>query len=379
MTMTHKNLIIRADADTRMGTGHIMRCIALAQAWQDQGGDVTFLCNCESEALRQRIIDEGFNFIPIDKPHPYPYDLNRTLEILGQFKIQNSKFKTWVVIDGYHFTPDYQKAIRENGYKLLVIDDIAHLDHYQADILLNQNIYASSLHYSCDRDTIKLLGCEYVLLRREFLKYKNWKREIPDKAKKILVTMGGSDPDNITLRVIRALNSLKDPALEVKIVAGPSNPNKEILINAMRHVYPVESEGHSTGAPCPMLCVENASNMPGLMAWADMAVSAGGSTCWELAFMGLPSLIIAVADNQAGIAEWLNKACASINLGRHDKVSTDHIAGVLSSFVQSSDKRRNMSQIGMSLVDGMGATRVVKEMQQQENMTGIENAHSIFG
>jgi spore coat polysaccharide biosynthesis predicted glycosyltransferase SpsG len=194
-----QNLIIRADADAHMGTGHIMRCIALAQAWQERGGDVTFLSHCDSEALRKRVIDEGFDFIPIEKPHPDSYDLGHTLKILEQFKIQNSKFKTWFVIDGYHFTPHYQKAIRENGYKLLVIDDMAHLDHYHADILLNQNIHASSLHYSCDRDTVKLMGCEYVLLRKEFLKYKDCKREIPEKAKKILVTMGGADPDNVTL------------------------------------------------------------------------------------------------------------------------------------------------------------------------------------
>ena len=115
-----------------------------------------------------------------------------------------------------------EKAIRKNDYRLIVIDDMAHLDHYHADILLNQNIHASSLRYSCERDTVKLLGCEYVLLRMEFLKYKDWKRDIPYKAKNILVTMGGGDPDNVTLKVIRALNSLYDWDLEVIIVAGPA-------------------------------------------------------------------------------------------------------------------------------------------------------------
>ena len=163
MTITHKNLLIRADADTHIGIGHVMRCIALAQAWQHQGGDVTFLSHCHSDRLRQWIIDEGFELISIEKPHPDTSDLSFTLNKLSTDSL-------WLVLDGYYFTPDYQKAIRENGYKLLVIDDMAHLDHYHADILLNQNIHSSSLPYSCTRDTVKLFNSQYVLLRREFLK-----------------------------------------------------------------------------------------------------------------------------------------------------------------------------------------------------------------
>ena len=78
----NKNLIIRADASAHIGTGHIMRCIALAQAWQDNGGDVTFLSHCESPPIRQRIIDECFDFVPIEKPHPNPSDLKTTLTVL---------------------------------------------------------------------------------------------------------------------------------------------------------------------------------------------------------------------------------------------------------------------------------------------------------
>jgi UDP-2,4-diacetamido-2,4,6-trideoxy-beta-L-altropyranose hydrolase len=344
------HLIIRSDAFTTIGTGHIMRCIALAQAWQDQGGDVTFLSHCDSEALRQRIIDEGFDFIPIEKPHPDPYDLNHTLEILGQFKIQNSKFKTWVIIDGYHFTSEYQKAVRDYGYRLLVVDDMAHREHYHADILLNQNIHASSLHYSCDRDTVKLLGCEYVLLRREFLKYKDWKREIPEKAKKILVTMGGSDPDNVTLKVITAIKRLDDPDLEIKVIVGSSNPHVLDIKNAMLH------------APCSMLCIENVTNMPELMAWADMAVSAGGSTCWEIAFMSLPSLIITVADNQAGIAEGLGKAGAGINLGWRENISAKQCTQTLKVMLIDKNKRSCLSEQEQRLVNGKGKQKIIRAM-----------------
>ena len=351
----NKNLIVRADSSVDIGTGHIMRCIALAQAWQDQGGDVTFLSYCDSKVLRQHIIDEGFDFVPIKNPHPNPCDLRQILTTLKQLKTQNSKLKTWLVVDGYHFTPDYQKAIRENGYKLLVIDDIAHLDHYHADILLNQNIHASSLRYSCDSDTVKLLGSKYVLLRREFLKYKDWKRKIPGKAKKILVTMGGGDPDNVTVKVIRALNSLNDPDLEVKIVAGPANPNIDALNNAL------------LSAQCSMHIVHNVKGMPELMAWADIAVSAGGSTCWEMCLMGLPMILIVTADNQEGSVDGLYKAGAANSLGWFSEVSVLNISRSLNCIFHDHRMREIMSLQENRLIDGNGASRVINVMKDVAN------------
>lgn len=349
LNQMNKNLIIRADASTRIGTGHIMRCIALAQAWKDQGGDVTFLSHCDGANLRKRIEDEGFDFVPIEKPHPDPYDLQ---QILTTFKAQSSKFKTWVVVDGYHFTPDYQKTIRGNGYRLLVIDDTAHLDHYHADILLNQNIHASSLHYSCDRDTVKLLGCEYVLLRREFLKYKDWNRVISDKAKKILVTMGGSDSDNVTLKVFEALNNLDVLDLEVKVVVGPANPN----INTLKKKFRL--------SPFTSHLLSSVSNMSELMAWADIAVSAGGSTCWELAFMGLPFVAVILAENQERIAIGLEKTGVGANAGWHNGLTNRNMVPLLRTTIFDREVCFDMSQNGRRLVDGRGAGRIIEIMEQ---------------
>jgi len=347
-------LLIRADASSEVGIGHIMRCLALAQAWQHRGGDVTFLSYCDSETLRQHIIDEDFDFISIEKPHPEPYDLSSTLKVLSAMSHDLSATSPWLVIDGYHFNPDYQKAIRENGYRLLVIDDMAHLDHYHADILLNQNIHASSLRYSCDRDTVKLLGCEYILLRRGFLKHKDWKREIPQKANKILVTMGGADPDDVTLKVIRALNSLNDQDLEIKIVAGPSNTNIMNLQKELAH------------SPFSFELLTSVKNMPHLMAWADLAISAAGSTCWELAFMGLPAMIITVADNQIGIAEGLQKAGAAVHLGWHDEITPNSIAANLQKILHNNKRMGDISESGQRLVDGKGGGRILRSMLMSE-------------
>jgi len=343
-------LYIRADATPKIGIGHIMRCIAFGQAWKDRGGQVTFLSYCEGDDLHRRIIDEDFDFIPIEKPYPDPDELSSTLKVLSAMSRELSATSPWLVIDGYHFTPDYQKAIKENGCKLLVIDDMAHLDHYYAYILLNQNINAQDYKYSCDENTTQLLGCKYTLLRREFLKYKDWKRDIPEKARKILVTMGGGDPDNVTLKVIKALNSLNDSGIEVKIIAGPANPN----INSL------EKELHNS--PHAFRLLSSASNMPELMAWADIAISAGGSTCWEMAFMGLPSLIITLADNQAGIAEGLAKAGAGIDLGWHEDISIKQCTQALKEILQDKNKRSRLSEQEQKIVNGKSRQKVISAM-----------------
>ena len=352
------SLVVRADSTTQIGIGHIMRCIALAQAWQDNGGDVTFLSYCESVGLRKRIMDEGFDFVPIEKPYPDPNDLKRTLLILSNSTNPTNRTNPtnltptpWLVIDGYHFTSDYQRQVKEAGHRLLVIDDMAHFDHYYADVVLNQNINAETLQYSCEPYTRLLLGTRYVLLRREFLGWKGWKREIPPVARKVLVTLGGGDPDNVTLKVINALKKLKISDLDVRIVVGPSNPHLPDLRNAVRY------------APCPMHCVENASKMPELMAWADIAVSAGGSTCWEMAFMGLPSLIITVANNQHGVGTYLKQAGAGVHLGWFEDLRVESLAEQCNIVIYNRIMRAGFYKAGKKLVSGNGVAEIITIMK----------------
>jgi len=347
------HLYVRADADGKIGTGHIMRCIALAQAWQDQGGKVTFISHCESDALRQRIIDEGFDFIAIDKSHPNPSDLGHTLEILKQLKTQNSKLKTWVILDGYHFTPEYQKSIRDKGYRLMVIDDMNHLPQYHADILLNQNIHAPELTYHCDEDTTMLMGTQYVLLRREFLKYRNFTRQIPVQARNILVTLGGADPDNVTIKVIEALMLLEEPDISVKILVGPANPHQKTLRKAIGIAH-FKTE-----------LLIKPPNMPELMAWADLAISAGGSTCWELAFMGVPSLTVVIAENQRDVAKGLERAEIFKTVGLYKAMNDDILVTRLSALVRDKKQREKKSRLGRQLIDGKGAKNIVHALSEQ--------------
>jgi len=342
-----KHLFVRADASSQIGFGHLMRCIALAQAWQARGGNVTFLSLCKSEGLRQRILNEEFEFVPVERAHPDPADFDTTVSTINDLPSNESG----IILDGYHFDTEYQRKLKETGSSLLVIDDMAHLDHYVADIILNQNISAEDLSYSCEADTKLLLGTSYTLLRNEFLVYKDCKREIPEIARKILITMGGGDTDNVTLSALDALNLVHLEGLEIKVVIGARNPHLDALKKAIRKSR-YAAELH-----------ENVSNMPELMAWADLSVSGAGSTCWELAFMGLPSLIVTLADNQAGIAEGLQNAGTAIHLGWHDKVSSIRVAEALKNVLLDPEKRSKMSERGRRLLDGKGRKRVLRSMR----------------
>lgn len=350
-----KRLIIRADASTQIGAGHIMRCLALAQTWQDDGGQVAFLSRCESEALRQRLAAEGFDLIHLENPNPHPEDLRSILVYLEHAALTaEPSASPWVVLDGYHFGAAYQEALKQAGARLLCIDDYGQADHYCADLVLNQNISANeALYQNHEPYTRLLLGTRYVLLRREFRSWRGWMRTIPEVARKVLVTMGGSDPDNVTLKVIEAIKIIDDPQLEVQIVMGPGNPNLDILECALRSV------------PYPMRLLKDVTNMPALMAWADIAVSAGGSTCWELAFMGLPTITVTSADNQRPIADILSKQGVVINLGWHESVTEGQITETLASALRSRDKRMSMSGAGRALVDGEGADRICMVLEDR--------------
>ena len=337
-------MLIRADSNAKMGTGHIMRCFALAQGWQSKGGKAIFATTCKNEELLARIQNEGFQIAKLKKSYPSSEDWKMMLEILKEER------ETWVVVDGYHFDSAYQLRVKEEAYPLMVVDDTNHLHHYYADILLNQNIDSENFSYSCEQNSRLLLGTQYVLLRREFLACKERNREIPQVACKLMVTLGGSDPNNVTLKIIHSLCKIKLPGLQVKVIAGPSHSQ----ISSLREA--------SSAAPFPIEIVHNAHSMANVMAWADLAISAGGSTCWELAFMGLPFLVIILAENQKAVAEGLEDAGAAVNLGWHDRITPTQLLQSLLSLAEDADARAELSKRSRTLVDGKGNERVLREL-----------------
>ena len=338
-------LIIRADANARIGSGHLMRCLALAQAWKLKGGSVVFVTDCDSEALRGRLKNEGFTVIEIENPFPDELDLKTTLDVLRKHP------QAWCIVDGYNFDSEFHGAIRREN-SLLTIDDTAHLPFYDADAILNQNINAEELNYRT-KDARLFLGTRYALLRNEFLAWQKLNRQNPETARKILITMGGGDSHNQTLKALRAISRLKIRNLDIKAVIGASNPHFEALRN------------EAANSPAEIELIKSAENMAELMAWADACVSAAGSTCWELAFMKLPSVLLILADNQIGLAEGLGKAGFAENAGWFEGVSENDLAEKLEAILISSARRNQMSAMGRRIVDGRGAARIVESLQEK--------------
>jgi UDP-2,4-diacetamido-2,4,6-trideoxy-beta-L-altropyranose hydrolase len=340
-------LLIRADASAATGTGHVMRCLALAQAWHDAGGTSVAIVAEATAAIEERLRTEAIEVARVEAI-PGSIDDARRTAALAQ-----DRQAAWVVIDGYRFDSDYQASLKSRGLRVLLIDDDVHADRYSTDLVLNQNAHATeNLYERRESYTRLLLGPRYAMLRREFDSWRSWPREISSIGRRVLITMGGSDPDNFTLRVLEALPLVAVESLEAVVVVGGSNPRAAILEESVAQL----NQRHA------VRLVKNVSNMPELMAWADVAVSAAGTTCWEMCLLGLPALVVDLAKNQIPVAQRLNELGVARHIGSSRDCSAAKIAKELSRLLESSETRRQMSRRGKELVDGQGASRVCEAM-----------------
>jgi UDP-2,4-diacetamido-2,4,6-trideoxy-beta-L-altropyranose hydrolase len=275
-------LLLRADASHEIGVGHVMRCLALAQAWQDAGGEVALLSATLPASLRERLQCERLRLIALDSAAATLADADETR------RLALAAGATWVVVDGYGFGPDYYEYLRAGGLQVLALDDMAHQERYPVDVLLNQNLSASLNTYAgkIGDATELLLGPHHSLLRREFRAASEKARGPLHTPRRVLVSFGGGDAENFTARILASLVASGRVDLEVVVLAGAANPHVASL--------------HARAATAPFACEVRVSveNVAEVMAWADAAITAGGSTVWELASMALPALIGGCEDNQ---------------------------------------------------------------------------------
>ncbi len=345
--MLDEPLLIRADGSPEIGTGHVMRCLAIAQAWQAEGGSVYFLGEITG-ALESRLRDEGITLHALEST---PGEKNDALEAARKAQTVGA---SWVVVDGYHFDGSYQHRLREEGVRVLFLEDYGHADYYEADLVLNQNIDAEEALYSNrSEDTDLLFGPRYAVLRKEFWPWRESRRTPQPEANRVLVTLGGADPDNCTELVVGAVGRLDREDLRCTVVIGGSNPNESSIAAAAERTD-VSVDLRS-----------NVNDMASLMAEHDIAVSAGGSTCWELAFMGIPNVILVLADNQRGIADGLDEEGTAVNLGWHESVGEEEIAHQVAQLIREDDQRHRMARKAQKLVDGWGTNRVVSRMRDR--------------
>jgi UDP-2,4-diacetamido-2,4,6-trideoxy-beta-L-altropyranose hydrolase len=326
-----------------------MRCLALAQDWSQQSGKTVFAVGSIPEILDNRLKSEGMSITKIASAAGTSEDAAELVATARDLGV------TRVALDGYQFGSKYQQAIKDGGLRTLFIDDYGHAEWYFADLILNQNLYADeSMYNRRNKTTQLLLGTRYALLRREFLSWSAWSRCIPALARRLLVTLGGSDSSNTTSKVIRSLHDLKVPDLEVRILLGPANRHHEAVRQAVGQ------------RPERFQILTAEADMPRMMAWADLAISAAGSTCWELAFMGLPTVTVELAENQRPIAKSLADAGISTAAGWYSDLDAGRLTETIARLVTSAAERGEMSRRGRAIVDGHGARRASQSLMHAD-------------
>lgn len=339
------DVLIRADASSSIGLGHAMRCFALAEALRDAGGRTAgFLMSVPPPAFVGRAEAAGLPVLALRAEPGSSSDASETAQLAGELG------SAWVVIDGYHFGGAYQDALTRGAAKVLALDDHGHADHYAADLVLNQNLGADEALYGRRAErTELLLGSRHALLRREFRLWAEPRPPVPERATSLLVTLGGSDPDNLTGRVLDALSLVPWP-LSVSVLVGAANPHGRELDEAARRCEQAVE------------LVFDARDVPERMARADLAVAAAGGTSWELARIGTPQIAIVLADNQRPAGQALGQHQLAVVLGWHEELSTRNVADAVMKLADDHAARDRLARRGRELIDGRGADRVLARM-----------------
>ena len=325
-----------------------MRCLAMAQAWKKRGGQAVFI-GMMPESCRRRLIQEGFQYYSLPASHPDKSDLKTTLQTIEQNRPSPSAEPCWVVVDGYHLDADFQGGLRKAGFRVLIIDDYGHQPGYVADIILNQNPGAEKITYPNGESRL-LLGTKYVLLRDEFLSGSHSNPGHQRPAQNILVSMGGADPGNATLKILKGLAQANLFEVDVRVLVGPANIHADSL------------EQFRLQTKWPFRINDHVQDMRPLLQWADVAVSAAGSTCLELAYFGIPMALVVLAENQRLVAAALAEKKAALNLGWAQDFSEVTFVEVLTKLIGDGVLRDDLSRNSSELVDGQGRSRVVEAM-----------------
>lgn len=339
--MTASKLLIRTDASLAKGLGHLMRCRALAGEWRARGGTVTFLVTSTPPEFVERVRKDGCEVVI------GPSSATQREELVWLILTLRMEPQGVLVLDGYQFNADYQRAVGSLVKRLICLDDVPDgKRRFECDVLLNQNHGVRAEDYASWvlPKTTLLLGPSYALLSAHVKRHAGSYR-VPAKLRRILVTLGGADPADHTARILRELAGLPD--LEIDVVLGA--------------LYPHADPGSRPVGVTPrhIRVHWGLDGLLDLARQADLAVTAAGSTVWEFACLGLPMIVVGVVDNQAAILRGLRDEQAAIVLGQMEQVRPGAITEMIRTLLAAPPRLQALSQSASRLVDGQGAARVV--------------------
>jgi UDP-2,4-diacetamido-2,4,6-trideoxy-beta-L-altropyranose hydrolase len=344
---------IRTDASVPTGSGHAMRCLALAEGLRARGAEVAFVCRTWAGHPGDRIARAGFRLLPLPGdcdpggPDFSASDARATRAVLTALSPLD-----WLVVDHYGLDCGWEREFRARAQRILAIDDHGDRPH-DCDLLLDQNLPRSSEDHYRRRvppGCRLLLGPAFALLREQFARTVPRARD--GDVRRLLIAFGGTDPGNLSALALAAVAELRRPDLAVDVVAGAGNPHRGALARTI------------AARPDTRLLYE-VDDMAAVMDEADLAIGAAGSSSWERAARGLPALVISVADHQRPIAETLVEAGAVEYAGAASEATAAGIAARLRRLIGAPERLRDMAARARGLTDGHGVERVVDAMGVQ--------------
>ena len=345
--MRQKNLFIRVDSGLDIGLGHVMRCFALAEVIKNMNFNVYFISKEIEGNVIKNVENYGYKVFRIDskaikssKSH-WKMDAVKTTKIIQRFKNE----KNLLLVDNYELSNMWETWLKLVVDKIIVIDDFLNRSH-NCDLFIDQNLHTSKK----ERNKInckKLLGPKYALLRKEFVKSRKIVKERSGKINRILVSFGGSDEKNQTLKVLKAIKKLAEEKINVDVIVGEPNKNKTKIKRICAGMK------NSTYYQQP-------KNMAKIMNKADLAIGAGGIITWERCCLGLPSVVSIVSKNQEDMINAISKKGCLINLGRAERLTSEDYLSAIRNL--NPKKLIRMQKKCMGLVDGKGTIRVAKHI-----------------
>ena len=362
-------VVFRVDASLQIGSGHVMRCLTLADALKALGAQCEFVCREHPGQLFDLIDRRGYSVhaLPLEQTCPLGEEGPIHAPWLGATQKQDVEAckgilqrvqPDWLVVDHYGLDSRWERALKPFCRNIMVIDDLADRPHY-CDLLLDQNLgrrvsdYLELVPAGCS----VLAGPQYALLRPEFAALREYslKRRKEPQLRNILITMGGVDQRNATSQVLEVLKQCPLPEeCRVTVVMGSNAPwlEKVRLIAAEM--------------PWPAEVVVNVSDMAERMADCDLAIGAAGSTSWERCCLGVPALIVILADNQAAIGKALQRSEAAMLMGMPTDEGFQGCSLLsLQALMESDAPLRKMSKAAADVADGRGSDKVAKWLLNQ--------------
>ena len=343
---SQRTVLIRADGSASIGTGHVMRCLALAEELKLREWDVHFCVYECMESLATKIHELSCVLHTIDASIGSDEDREQVSDLVKNLQA------THIILDGYLFDDDYERGLKEHAnVPILVFDDYGHADHTSCDILLNQNISARKEMYPQVPENCQLLlGPEFAVLRSEFRNFTFDK--VQQESNQILVTLGGGDESKTIVKVLKALLLLNLRDFEILLISG-IGASEDAEWSALLSKF-----------PCPISVMSNVQNMSQVMHESVIAITGGGTTTNERLFMGLPGVAGILADNQAEIVQSLVERSLGISVGWYKDASEQEIAEAIEALLRDKNLRDQIRQSGQKIADGKGVERVIATLER---------------